>query len=70
MRRYRFLLVGLAISCFGGGCGEDQPNTSAAPEEVNADFAKKSADMMKAANTGMDKKNLRPGGQAAPKPAN
>jgi hypothetical protein len=67
MRRYGFLLLGLAISCFSGGCGEDQPNASAAPEAVNADFAKKSADMMKAANSGMDKKNLRPGGQPAPK---
>ncbi len=38
------------------GCGEDQPNAPAAPSEVNADFGKKSQDMMKDANSGMDLK--------------
>jgi hypothetical protein len=41
------------------GCGENQPNTPAQPEEVNADFAKKTADMMKDANKGMDLKSAK-----------
>lgn len=42
------------------GCdGENQPNPSAAPEQVNADFAKKTADMMKTANGNMDPKNAK-----------
>lgn len=50
MRRYVFILAGAAMLCLGGGCGEDQPNAAAKPEEVNADFAQKTTDMMKAAN--------------------
>ncbi|OJW13698.1 MAG: hypothetical protein BGO49_29670 [Planctomycetales bacterium 71-10] len=47
-----------AISFFAVGCdGEDQPNASTPPEAVNEDFTKKTADMMRAANTGMDKKS-------------
>jgi len=65
MRRYRYIVLGAAISCFGVGCGEDQPNAAAVPEQADADFAKKSVDMMKAANTGMNKKGAKP----APKPA-
>lgn len=46
-------LIGLGTA----GCGEDQPNKPAQPEDVSsADFAKKTADMMKDANTGMDPK--------------
>lgn len=42
------------------GCdGENQPNPSATPDQVNADFAKKTADMMKAANGNMDPKNAK-----------
>jgi len=44
------------LGCILSGCGEGQPNAPAEPSEVNADFAKKTADMMKAANTGMDPK--------------
>jgi hypothetical protein len=58
MRRFGSLILCGAISCFAGGCdGEDQPNAPTPPEAVNADFAKKTADMMRAANTGMDKKS-------------
>lgn len=46
-------LIGLSAV----GCGENQPNAPAQPAEVSsADFAKKTADMMKNANTGMDPK--------------
>lgn len=69
MRRFGFLIVGGAMACFAGGCGEDQPNASTPPEQVNEDFTKKTADMMRAANTGMDKKNMRSAGKAAPKAA-
>ncbi|WP_165245894.1 hypothetical protein [Paludisphaera soli] len=66
MRRFRSILVGGAIAVLAGGCGEDQPNTSTPPEQVNEDFAKKTADMMKAANTGMDKKNLKSASKGTP----
>ena len=46
-------LIGLGTA----GCGEDQPNKPAQAEDVNsADFTKKTGDMMKAANSGMDPK--------------
>jgi hypothetical protein len=51
-------LTGILTGC----TGEDQPNAPANPEEVNADFAKKTSDMMKAANTGMDPKKAKSGG--------
>ncbi len=68
MRRFRAIIVGGAIATLAGGCGEDQPNASTPPEQVNEDFAKKSADMMRAANTGMDKKNLKAASKGAPAP--
>ena len=43
------------------GCGEDQPNAPAQPNEVNQEFVSKTADMMKSANTGMDPKLLNKG---------
>ena len=58
MRRFGSLMLCGAISCFAVGCdGEDQPNAATPPEAVNEDFAKKTSDMMRAANTGMDKKS-------------
>lgn len=58
MRRFGSLMLCGAISFFAVGCdGEDQPNASTPPEAVNEDFTKKTADMMRAANTGMDKKS-------------
>jgi hypothetical protein len=41
------------------GCGEDQPNAPAQPGEVNADFAKKTVDMMKEANAAIDPKKAK-----------
>jgi hypothetical protein len=62
MHRYFGLALGLAFLGVGiTGCGEDQPNAPAQESELTPDFAKKTADQMKAANTGMDLKN-------APKP--
>ena len=64
MRRFGTLILGGAICCFAVGCGEDQPNASTPPEAVNEDFAKKTADMMRAANTGMNKKSSKTKGGA------
>jgi hypothetical protein len=66
MDRLRYVIVAVALAGFAPGCGgEEQPNAPAAPSEVNEDFAKKTADMMKAANAGMDPKKLKlaPGAQ-------
>lgn len=61
MRPLRYLLVGAVL--FGGGalvgCGEDQPNAAAQPQDLGPDFAKKTADMMKSANSGMDPKQAK-----------
>ncbi len=56
MRRLSLAIAAAFLGCGFSGCGEDQPNAPAQPAEVTADFAKKTADMMKAANTGMDPK--------------
>lgn len=56
MRRYRAALLTLFLAGIITGCSENQPNAPAKPEEVNADFGAKTADMMKNANTGMDPK--------------
>jgi hypothetical protein len=45
------LLAGLVA-----GCGEDQPNSPAQPDEANAEFIKKTADRLKEANSSMDPK--------------
>jgi hypothetical protein len=67
MRRLRYVLLGafLFLPCTFVGCGEDQPNAPAKPAEVNADFGKKSMDMMKATNTGMDPKASKKAGAPA-----
>jgi len=59
MRRLTLAIAALLLSCAFSGCGESQPNAPAEPTEVNADFAKKTADMMKDANTGMDPKAVK-----------
>jgi len=65
MHRMRFVLIAGVLAGFVPGCdGENQPNAPAQPGEVTEDFAKKSAEMMKNANTGMDPSKLRPGGAA------
>jgi len=57
MRRLRYVVLTAFLTGAIPGCGgESQPNAPAQPEEVNADFGKKSADMMKNANSGMDLK--------------
>ncbi len=58
MSRLRGVVVMALLSGVIAGCGgEDQPNTPAQPSEVGtADFAKKTQDMMKDANSGMDLK--------------
>ena len=56
MDRKQMLVLAVLLGAVLPGCGEDQPNAPAAPSEVNADFGKKSQDMMKEANSGMDLK--------------
>jgi hypothetical protein len=51
----RALIVAL-LAGLVPGCGEDQPNKSASGGDLTPDFAAKSADMMKAANSGMNPK--------------
>ena len=57
MFRLRFLLPTLFLAGIVSGCGDDQPNAPAQPSETGPEFAKKTADMMKEANKGMDLKN-------------
>jgi len=57
MNRFRLMVFSAFVAAgMISGCGEDQPNAPAQPAEVNVDFAKKTADMMKNANSGMDPK--------------
>lgn len=60
MRRLQYV-VGIAfLAGLCSGCGEDQPNAPAQPNEVKSkEFVTKTVDMMKAANTGMDPKTLK-----------
>jgi hypothetical protein len=67
MNRLRSAVLAGFLAGLIPGCGEDQPNRPAQPDEVTADFGKKSADMMKAANAGMDPKKARAGGSAPAK---
>jgi hypothetical protein len=60
MRRLCFAISAAFLACLLSGCGENQPNAPATPEDVSApDFAKKTADMMKNANSGMDLKKAK-----------
>jgi hypothetical protein len=52
MRRLTLAIAAGFLGCVFSGCGEDQPNQPAQPAQVNADFAKQTADMMKNANAG------------------
>ena len=67
MHRLRLMLLPALMLGFVAGCGEDQPNPPASASETNADFSKKTADMMKNANTGMDLKKAKADGAASPK---
>ncbi len=66
MYRFRLMLLSACVAGMISGCGEDQPNAPAQPGEVNVDFAKKTADMMKNANSGMDPKKSKPAPAPAP----
>ena len=59
MYRFRWAVLAGVLACYAGGCGEDQPNAPAKPEEVTEDFTKKTADMMKSANGPMDAKSVK-----------
>ena len=59
MNRVRCAVVAGILAGFISGCGDDQTGHPAQPSEVNADFAKNSADMMKNANAGMDPKKAK-----------
>jgi hypothetical protein len=68
MNRLRGAVISGILAGLISGCGEDQPNKPAQPNEVTPDFAKNTADMMKKANTGMDPKAAKAAGDATPKP--
>jgi hypothetical protein len=67
MNRLRGALLAGFLAGLIPGCGEEQPNRPAQPDEANADFARKSADMRRDANSGMDPKKARAGGAAPAK---
>jgi hypothetical protein len=54
MYRFRLMLLSVFVAGMISGCGEDQPNAPAQPGEVTVDFAKKTAEMMKNANSSID----------------
>lgn len=56
MRRLRDLGLAAILGGVLVGCGENQPNAPAKPEDLGPEFAAKTADMMKNANSGMDLK--------------
>ena len=63
MRRLTLAIGTAVLGCVVSGCGENQPNASAQPEQVDANFMKKTADMMKDANAGMDLKKAKAAGK-------
>jgi hypothetical protein len=68
MIRKRFLLYPVVLAAVLAGCdSESQPNAPAADpaQQDPAELAKKTADMMKQANTGMDPSKI-PGGATGP----
>jgi hypothetical protein len=55
MYRLRLALLTAFLAGISAGCSEDQPNAPATPTDASKpDFAKKTSDMMKEANKGMD----------------
>jgi hypothetical protein len=66
MSRLRCLALAAILGGVLSGCGEDQPNTPAQPTELGADFGKKTQDMMKNANSGMDLKATKDTNKAKP----
>lgn len=59
MNRFRAFAVAAVLTGALPGCGEDQPNQPAQQKDLGEDFAKKTADMMKNANSGMDLKGAK-----------
>jgi hypothetical protein len=59
MYRFRLMLLTAFVTGMIAGCGENQPNSPAQPSEVTADFAKSTADRMKAANASIDPKKAK-----------
>ncbi|MGP0063111.1 MAG: hypothetical protein ACLQGP_05835 [Isosphaeraceae bacterium] len=60
MSRLRSMVLLAFLSGVIAGCGgESQPNAPAEPADLGPDFAKKTADMMKNANSGMDLKGAK-----------
>jgi hypothetical protein len=66
MSRLRCLALAAILGGVLPGCGEDQPNAPAKSSELGEDFAKKTADMMKNANSGMDLKAAKDANKAKP----
>ena len=59
MYRFRLLLLSTFVAGMILGCGEDQPNAPAQTSDLNADFVKKTTDMMKDANSSIDPKKAK-----------
>jgi hypothetical protein len=59
MRRLYSSLAAVFLASTLGGCGENQPNSPAKPEDQSPDFGRQTGDMMKSANSGMDPKKLK-----------
>ncbi len=53
MNRFRAFALAVVLAGLLPGCGEDQPNEPAQQKDLGENFAKKTADMMKNANSGM-----------------
>jgi hypothetical protein len=66
MNRLRGLALAAILGGVLSGCGEDQPNSPAKPADLGEDFAKKTADQMKNANSGMDLKAAKEANKAKP----
>ena len=67
MIRLRCLAGAAILAGVISGCGgEDQPNAPAKAEDLGPDFAKKTADMMKNANSGMDLKAAKEANKGKP----
>jgi hypothetical protein len=66
MNRLRCLALAAILGGVFSGCGENQPNPPAKDADLGADFAKKSQDMMKDANSGMNLKAAKDANKAKP----
>ncbi len=67
MNHLRRIVLTAFLAGIISGCGEGQPNAPTPPSQTGPEFSQKTADMMKAANTGMDLKKARQASAASKK---